>query len=680
MEIRKVKIQPVLAITLIIVFLAGLTASAPAETENFVKFEKAKESFKRGFYFFNEMKYLAAVEHFRKAVSEYPEYNTAREYLARSYKLAGFTEEALKEWEILADAMANSVSIVNKINTIKYRDSQDVAPKEGVELLFFNEYSPVDMGRYRFPDPIDIALDREKNLYITSFSTGKLVKLDLNGKGVSIFSRGIDSRFYGVDCLDNMLCLSDFKEDKIFILDTEFNIVKSFGSPGNHDGEFHGPEGLSYDEKGNIYVVDSGNHRVQKFDKDGNFILKFGKPGEYEGQLKNPSHVTVYRELVYITDTGNKRVACFDDSGNFIENISIEGFSKPRGIDIYNKYLVIADEIGGLLLYGLNNGSKLWFNSWGKESNNFARLISADTDRDNILYCLDYQRESVLIFTPIESRYNNLDVEITAVDLDRYPVVAFYLNIRSRSGKPVYGLKRKNFRVVEDNAGITGFSVDYYKDIDKSASFVLCVDRSYTAQGYHNEIPWVSDFILKKMRKNDSIKVLNFNKDFWTGNDFDWSRRRTIAALKKKEYGKEKYIGKALYNAVSDLLPRVNKRGVVFISDGSVDSDSFKQFTPQNIIEYARSHFIPIYFIVFKEKSHVLQKIAEETGGGIYKASELDSLRKIYDRVKFSEEYRYLLVYSTYKMSSVKGWWSDVKIEVDHKGQKGVEWGGYFVP
>ena len=39
-----------------------------------------------------------------------------------------------------------------------------------------------------------------------------------------------------------------------------------------------------------------------------------------------------------------------------------------------------------------------------------------------------------------------------------------------------------------------------------------------------------------------------------------------------------------------------------------------------------------------------------------------------------------MVVYSTFKSPSLKGWWADVKIEVAYKGQKGLEWGGYFVP
>ena len=72
---------------LIISFSACVLVSANparAATVNLARFERAKEHFRRGVIFFNNNQYLAAVEFFRKAIAEYPEYHTAREYLARA--------------------------------------------------------------------------------------------------------------------------------------------------------------------------------------------------------------------------------------------------------------------------------------------------------------------------------------------------------------------------------------------------------------------------------------------------------------------------------------------------------------------------------------------------------------------------------------------------------------------
>jgi len=64
----------------------------------------------------------------------------------------------------------------------------------------------------------------------------------------------------------------------------------------------------------------------------------------------------------------------------------------------------------------------------------------------------------------------------------------------------------------------------------------------------------------------------------------------------------------------------------------------------------------------------------------VCRPQQADALRALYDSIKKSDEFRYLIVYPTYKHASLKGLWSDIKIEVQYKNQKGLERGGYFVP
>jgi hypothetical protein len=449
---------------------------------------------------------------------------------------------------------------------------------------------------------------------------------------------------------------------------------------------------LCFDARGFLYVVDSRNNRVQKFDNRGRFILQFGKKGEYEGELNNPTGIAVSGSKVYVTDTGNKRLALFDESGNFLENRGVEGVDSPRGITGHGNRLLISDSKNGLIIYDTESSTSTLFNSWEGELGRFGRLTSAVVDRDGYLYGLDNHFEAVMLFSPVEKAYSNIELEITSVDTGNFPTVAFYVNVRGRDGRPLYNLDSRNFRLTEDKAPITHLETDYLKRMARSASIILCVDRSKENRGFHNEIPWVSDFILKKMKKNDSIKLMNFNSRYWEATRFDWSRRRTLRALKRRKHksGREgkrssiyregKNIGATLYNAITELLGRLNRRGIVLVTDGSVSEDSFRRYTERNIINYAKMHYIPVYIISFREPDSSLVRIARETGGFAARPGRLNSLRKIYDRIRGNEEYRYVLVYSTFKPAAFAGWWSNVKLEVKYKNQQGLVWGGYFVP
>ena len=80
--------------------------------------------------------------------------------------------------------------------------------------------------------------------------------------------------------------------------------ITKWGSLGSGDGQFNYPNGVAIDSSGNVYVADSDNHRIQKFDSSGGFITKWGSFGSEDGQLNGPSGVAVDSSgNVYVADT-----------------------------------------------------------------------------------------------------------------------------------------------------------------------------------------------------------------------------------------------------------------------------------------------------------------------------------------------------------------------------------------
>ena len=72
------------------------------------------------------------------------------------------------------------------------------------------------------------------------------------------------------------------------------------------------PYGAACDGSGNIYVADSENNRIQKFDSSGKFISGWGLYGGGDAQFSKPRGVAVGAGgAVYISDTYNNRVQKF---------------------------------------------------------------------------------------------------------------------------------------------------------------------------------------------------------------------------------------------------------------------------------------------------------------------------------------------------------------------------------
>lgn len=84
--------------------------------------------------------------------------------------------------------------------------------------------------------------------------------------------------------------------DKIFVLDSVESRIKVFGKPnmnqvgefgklGKEKGQFDHPEGIAVDENGFIYVGDSGNARIQVFNRKLEFVRTIGSRGQGGGQF-----------------------------------------------------------------------------------------------------------------------------------------------------------------------------------------------------------------------------------------------------------------------------------------------------------------------------------------------------------------------------------------------------------
>ena len=50
------------------------------------------------------------------------------------------------------------------------------------------------------------------------------------------------------------------------------DFITIWGSQGSGGGQFYDPYGVAVDTADNVYVADTYNHRIQKFDSEGNFI------------------------------------------------------------------------------------------------------------------------------------------------------------------------------------------------------------------------------------------------------------------------------------------------------------------------------------------------------------------------------------------------------------------------
>ncbi len=130
-------------------------------------------------------------------------------------------------------------------------------------------------------------------------------------------------------------------QGNFYVVDTENHRVQKFssgntylatigtGSPVSNNVGFNSPQGIGIDGSGNVYVADLLNHRVQKFSSSGNYLQTFGATG-VEGS--DNSHFSYPVDVaidsngnIYVCDSGNHRVQKLSSSGSYLMTIGVTG-------------------------------------------------------------------------------------------------------------------------------------------------------------------------------------------------------------------------------------------------------------------------------------------------------------------------------------------------------------------
>jgi len=137
---------------------------------------------------------------------------------------------------------------------------------------------------------------------------------------------------------------------RIAILNGKGQLIKTIGARGTASGEFNFPTHICLDKAGKIFVVDALNYRIQIFSPEGIFLSSFGKQGDATGYFARPKGIATDSDgNIYIADALFHAVQIFDQTGKFLYTFGTQGhntgeFWMPSGLFIDKRdYIYVAD-------------------------------------------------------------------------------------------------------------------------------------------------------------------------------------------------------------------------------------------------------------------------------------------------------------------------------------------------
>ncbi len=122
--------------------------------------------------------------------------------------------------------------------------------------------------------------------------------------------------------------------------------VFAIGSFGSSREQFWKPTDIVVNSHNTVFVVDSGNNSIKSYDFSGNPIHFWGQEGNALGQFRNPKRITLdIWNYLYITDSGNRRIQIFTPEGKAVLEFSDKSLLNPCGIAVSTKGNVFVSDM-----------------------------------------------------------------------------------------------------------------------------------------------------------------------------------------------------------------------------------------------------------------------------------------------------------------------------------------------
>jgi DNA-binding beta-propeller fold protein YncE len=230
---------------------------------------------------------------------------------------------------------------------------------QGNGTLFYAEEGKITTPKVirkeeiNFPSLVAVCLLPSNELLFTDSKSNTIYSLSENHKELKeliVEPKLIQPTGIAYSRVKDQIWVVETGAHRLVVLDLNGNIIKTIGQRGMGNGEFNYPTHIWIDQKGLVYVVDSLNYRIQIFDESGNFISMFGENGDGTGYLARPKGIAVDSNgNIYVVDVLFNGVQIFDFEGNYLYQFGSQGsrteeFWMPSGIFIdKNDFIYIAD-------------------------------------------------------------------------------------------------------------------------------------------------------------------------------------------------------------------------------------------------------------------------------------------------------------------------------------------------
>jgi hypothetical protein len=190
-------------------------------------------------------------------------------------------------------------------------------------------------GRDALQTPINVAVDKNGNRYVTDPKRGQVIIFDKRDQLVGELGKRGESRPCGIAAAGDRLYVSDLAGHcvRVYDINTRNLLLTVPRDSTDEKSRLRSPTNIAIDQRGQMFVTDTGGFTTHVFDAEGNYLRSVGEQGLNIGNFTLPKGIGVDNEArMYVVDAAIAVVQMFDKEGRLLMYFGEPKSSGPGGL------------------------------------------------------------------------------------------------------------------------------------------------------------------------------------------------------------------------------------------------------------------------------------------------------------------------------------------------------------
>lgn len=643
----------------------------------------AEQEFRRGVQAYYRCAFNDSILQFEKALSYLPNENLILDWLGKAYYRSGIEGAALQQWQFASDAGYGGLLLKNRIEIVRERRITGANQESALRYTESGSFPGVNGEELIFSQPISVLPNHDGTIWVLSYGSNDLLLFDVNGNVISRVTgpvNGFDRPTDIIRLMDGQLLISESSGDRLSLFSPDGKFEKYIGKKGRGAGEMIGPQYLAQDSNGNIYVSDFGNCRVDVFDKDGTPLFSFGEKTSVFPGFSGPTGIAIDGERVFVADCVSGAIYEFDRFGNYVDILVEEKtFSKPESMKKWGNYLIVCDK-NRIISVDDRNGSTFENANTGNAP---SRITSAVPDVNGNILVTDFMSNEVYFMSRMTEVVGGLFVQIEQVNADNFPLVTMDVRVENRRRQSVVGLRSVNFYVSENKRPVSDLQLTGSVSENTAADITLVIDRSLETASSDGELQAAVREIVASMKGQGTVRVVSAGKIpvvEYTGRP-EGLLNFSPSALKTPR-SSSCSLDLALRLAANDIVLGEKKRGIVFLTCGTLSPSAFTKYSLSDLTAYMNNNSIALSVVQLLQSapSDEIQYICDYTMGKSYYVYRPEGLGSVVPDIIALPSGLYRLSFKSSLPTNFGRSYLPVETEIYLMNRSGRDESGYFAP